>query len=85
LNGTQVVITLPDGVSFDFTSVGTATVQGREVVVSLGRTASKQHVEVEIRGRVSQSVDGNLSIEGLLRSSTALPVVAKATSTRIKK
>src|SRR5215813_10597646 len=84
LNGTQVVITLPDSVSFDFASVGTATVHGRDVVVSLGRTVPRQRIELEIHGHVSHPVGGELSIEGLLRSGTALPVVAKPASTRIK-
>ena len=84
LNGAQVVITLPDGVSFDFVTVGTATVHGRNVVVSLGRTVLKQRVELEIHGHVSHPAGSELSIEGLLRSSTALPVVAQPTSTRIK-
>jgi len=77
LNGAQVVVSLPDSVSFDFASVGTATVHGRDVVVSLGRTVSKQHVEAEIHGHVSHSVGSELSTEGLLRSGTALAVVAE--------
>jgi hypothetical protein len=85
LNGTQVVVTLPEGVSFDFVSAGTATVHGHEVVVSLGRTLPGQRIELEIDGHVSPSVsrDTTLSIRGLLRSSTALPVAARSASVRI--
>jgi hypothetical protein len=86
LNGTQVVITLPESVAFESADGGsTTTVQGHEVVVSLGRTLPGQEFEVEIHGRVAGSAKpgATLHIAGLLRSSTALPVAARRTATRI--
>jgi hypothetical protein len=85
LNGTQVVIRLPDGVVFESAHAGTATVQGNDVVVSLGRTLPGQDVEVGIQGHVSHSVKvgSTLDIHGLLRSSTALPVVARGRVTKV--
>jgi hypothetical protein len=85
LNGTQVVVTLPSGISFDFASAGTTTVHGNEVVVSLGRTLPGDRIVVEIHGHISSSLKHgtHLTIEGLLRSSTALPVAARAVTTVI--
>jgi len=87
LNGTQVVITLADGVSFDSVSAGTATVHDRDVVVSLGRTLPGQRFEVEIRAEASPSLspDSTLSFVGAVRSSTALPVFAGTEQTRVKR
>jgi hypothetical protein len=86
LNGTQAVITLPHAVSFDSVSVGTATVHGREVVVSLGRTLPGQRVEIVIDGHISPSVgdEATLAIRGHLRSGTALPVSAESVSVKVK-
>jgi hypothetical protein len=86
LNGTQVVMTLPGAVTFDSASTGEATVQGHDVVVSLGRTVPGGKIEVEIEAHVSPSASGlaSLSIGGLLRSGTALPVAGPAVEIRIK-
>jgi uncharacterized repeat protein (TIGR01451 family) len=84
LNGTQAVVTLPDGVSFDSVTEGTATVQGRDVVVTLGRTLAGKTIELQIKGRLSDSlaVGTVLTGHGTLRSSTALPLSA-VTETRV--
>jgi uncharacterized repeat protein (TIGR01451 family) len=86
LNGTQAVLTLPDGVSFVSATEGTATVQGRDVVVSLGRTLPGQTIELQITGRVSDSlkVGTTLTGEGTVRSATALPISAD-TKTKVVK
>jgi hypothetical protein len=85
LNGTQIVFTLPEGVSFDAASTGIATVHGHDVVISIGRTVPGQRVEVEVVGQVSPLVrHDSLSIRGLLRSSTAQPIVARSASVRVK-
>jgi uncharacterized repeat protein (TIGR01451 family) len=78
LNGTQAVLTLPDGVSFESATEGTAVVHGRDVVVSLGRTLPGQTIELQITGRLSDSlkVGSTLTVLGTLRSSTALPISA---------
>jgi hypothetical protein len=87
LNGTQVVITLPESVAFESANGGATTVQGHEVVVSLGRTLPGQDYEVEIHGRVAESAKpgSTLHIAGLLRSGTALPIAARRTATRIER
>jgi len=85
LNGTQAVVTLPDGVAFDFATGGTTTVQGRDVVVTLGRTVPGERVEVEIVGRASPSLPrgSRLTFTGALWSSTALPVTARSVTTKV--
>jgi uncharacterized repeat protein (TIGR01451 family) len=85
LNGTQAVLTLPAGLTFESTSLGTATVQGSDVVVSLGRTSPGQTLDVQIGAKVSDSlaVGSILTATGNLRSSTALPLTAPATQTRV--
>jgi hypothetical protein len=85
LNGTQIVVTLPAGVTFDFASAGTASVHGDDVVISLGRTPPGQCVELTVRADVSPQLRRRSALRfvGLLRTSTALPVTAKSTVTRI--
>jgi len=85
LNGTQAIITLPDGVTFDFATGHTATVQGHDVVVTLGRTLPGERTEIEIAGRVSPSVarGSKLTFTGELRSSTALPVGARSVTAKV--
>jgi hypothetical protein len=85
LNGTQVILTLPPGISFDFASEGTVTVHGHEVVLSLGRTLPGQDIGVEIHGLVSSSLrrGTRLPVQGLLRSGTALPVAARTVTTTV--
>jgi uncharacterized repeat protein (TIGR01451 family) len=85
LNGTQAVITLPEGVSFDFATGGTATVQGNGIVVTLGRTAPGQRIALEIVGHVSSTVrqGSDLRFAGQLASSTALPVFARTVLVKV--
>jgi Calcineurin-like phosphoesterase len=84
LNGTQAVITLPAGVSFDSASAS-ATVQGQDVVVTLGRTLPGYTITVHVKATVSDSVTpgSTLTSSALLRSSTALPVVAETNATKV--
>jgi uncharacterized repeat protein (TIGR01451 family) len=86
LNGTQVVVTLPAGILFDSVSDGSATVQGQDVVVTLGRTVPGTAVTLYLNAQVSGSValDSKLTSSALLRSSTALPVVADSQTTKVK-
>jgi hypothetical protein len=84
LNGTQVVVTLPAGVLFDSVSDGSATVQGQDVVVTLGRTVPGNAVTLFIKAQVSGSAAPKLRSSALLRSSTALPVMAGSATTKVK-
>jgi uncharacterized repeat protein (TIGR01451 family) len=85
LNGTQVVVTLPAGVSFESVSDGFATVQGQDIVVTLGRTVPGPAVTLHFKAYVSDSVapSSTLVSSAVLRSSTALPVVADSKTTKV--
>ena len=76
LNGTQAVVTLPAGVGFESATESTATVHGQDVVVSFGRVLPGQTIELQVKGRISDSLaDGTiLTGVGTLRSSTAMPI-----------
>jgi uncharacterized repeat protein (TIGR01451 family) len=85
LNGAQAIVTLPEDVSFESVSAGTATVHGRDVVVSVGRLGPDQGITLQVEARVSSSVDRDSILHGfgVLRSGTALPVAGDRTSTTI--
>jgi len=85
LNGTQLVITLPAGVSFESASDGSVTVQGHDVVVTLGRTLPGHTLTLHVKASVSNSVTpgSTLTTSALLRSSTALPVIAGNNTTKV--
>jgi len=79
LNGAQIVLTLPEGVSFDAVNAGTATVQGQDVVVSLGRIppAGTRILQITVIVPASGDEGSDLDLDAELRSSTALPVRAR--------
>jgi hypothetical protein len=85
LNGTQVVVTLPAGVSFESVSDGFATVQGQDIVVTLGRTVPGPAVTLHFKAYISDSVapGSTLVSSAVLRSSTAMPVVADSKTTKV--
>jgi uncharacterized repeat protein (TIGR01451 family) len=85
LNGAQAIVTLPEDVSFESVSAGTATVHGRDVVVSVGRLGPDQGITLQVEARVSNSVHTGSILRGfgVLRSGTALPVAGGRTRTRI--
>lgn len=76
LNGTQVRLQLPHGVSFAGTLSDTLTVQGDEVVVTIGRLAVAGQQTVEIPVQVSGDARRNdrLYTAAGIYSSTALPI-----------
>jgi len=79
LNGAQIVLTLPEGVSFDAVNAGTATVHGHDVVVSLGRIppAGSRTLQIAVVVPASGDEGSDLDLDVELRSSTALPVRAR--------
>ena len=85
LNGAQAVVKLPEGISFESASRGTTTVNGQEVIISLGRVVPEQSVTLDVRCRVSLGVraGSSLRVFAVLRSGTALPVVGEPTSIRV--
>jgi len=83
LNGAQAVLTLPEGVVFQSVSRGSATENGQDIVVSLGRLAGNSTVTLHIRGYVTKRAPKHLEALGVLRSGTALPVVGKKAITKV--
>ena len=82
LNGTQVHFQLPGAVKFAGQPSNTVTVQGNEVVVSVGRiaTGSEQTVEIPILVS-SETRNGRLQAWAVVSSSTALPVNSNPATT----
>jgi uncharacterized repeat protein (TIGR01451 family) len=76
LNGTQVRLELPREVTFAGTTSDTVTVEGNEVVVTVGRIARGSEQTVEIPVLISSETRGNerLLTSAGVSSSTALPI-----------
>ena len=74
LNGTQVRLSLPEGVSFAGTTSTTTTVHGGHVVVTIGRLASGAEQSVSIPVTASGEADGRIETRATVTSSTASPV-----------
>jgi hypothetical protein len=83
LNGAQAVLRLDEGVVFDSASDGSATVHGRDVVVSLGRLAAGSTLTFHIHAHILPSAPRHLEAVGVLRSGTALPVVGEKAVTTV--
>jgi uncharacterized repeat protein (TIGR01451 family) len=83
LNGTQVRLRLPHGLTFAGTPGNTATVVGDEVIITLGRLASGSEQTIEIPALVSQDSRGAEVIEtrAHVTSSTALPIESNSVTT----
>jgi uncharacterized repeat protein (TIGR01451 family) len=84
LNGVQAVIALPDGVTFVSANQGTATVNGPDLVVTIGRltAGSTTTVQVIVQAPPSGSKRGHLLAHGTIRSATAIPVDAGTVHTK---
>jgi uncharacterized repeat protein (TIGR01451 family) len=85
LNGVQVVVSLPDGASSAGSTGDSLTVQGAQVVVTLGRLGigSEQTVHVPVTLNSDLSVRTHIKASAVLRSSTALPVASNEAPTLI--
>jgi len=85
LNGVQIVLTLPGGTTFVGAASDSLTVQGHEVVVTLGRLVPGAGTTVEIGAAIDNGLhDGtDLEAQAVVRSSTALPVKSNKTNTRV--
>jgi hypothetical protein len=79
------VLTLPSGTTFVGAASDSLTVQGHEVVATVGRLVPGSGTTVEIGAAVENGLpDGtDLEAQAVLRSSTALPVSSNKTSTRV--
>jgi uncharacterized repeat protein (TIGR01451 family) len=85
LNGTQAVLALPDGVVFIAASGGSASLDGSNVVITIGRlaTGSTDIVQVTVQAPSSGSKTGHLLARGKVRTSTALYLEAGTVQTKV--
>ena len=83
LNGTQVRLLLPNNVSFAGAPGNTITVQGNEVVVTVGRLASGSEQTVSIPTMVPSESRGRIETFGSITSSTTLPVFTNSVATTV--
>jgi len=81
LNGTQVVFTLPEGVQYVGSSSGSATVNGSNVIVTLGRLSPGDSAEVSITVQALEKAELHASAQ--VRSATAMPVDAGSANTHV--
>jgi hypothetical protein len=81
LNGTQAVFTLPDGVQYVSSASGSATVNGSDVVVTLGRLSSGAPVTVHLT--VQALKKGEFHARAQVRSATAMPLDAGSVNTHV--
>jgi uncharacterized repeat protein (TIGR01451 family) len=85
LNGTQVVVNLPEGASFAGTTSDTVTVHGSQLVVTLGRLGVGSGQTVQVPAALASGLAGGtqLRASAVVRSSTALPVSSNPSVTVI--
>lgn len=86
LNGTQVRLLLPPNVTFAGTTGDTTSVQGNEVVVTLGRLAAGTEQTISINTTVSSEGQENGSVvtRAVISSSTALPFFTNPLVTTVR-
>lgn len=85
LNGTQVRLRLSGKTSFASTPGDTITVQGNEVVVTVGRLAAGTGRDISIPTLVSAEGHGEIESYATVTSSTALPVSTNHTETDVRR
>lgn len=83
LNGTQVRLELPDDVSFAGTAGGNISLQGEELVITVGRLATGAEQTFSIPAVVSSSSHGRIEGSASVFSSTALPIVMNEVETTV--
>jgi uncharacterized repeat protein (TIGR01451 family) len=84
LNGTQVRLFLPEHVSFAGTAGDSATVQGDEVVITVGRLAAGDETTVSIPTMVNAGTRGVIKGFATVTSSTALAVATNGVTTVVQ-
>jgi uncharacterized repeat protein (TIGR01451 family) len=86
LNGTQVKLLLPRDMTFTGMIGDTTTVQGNEVVVTLGRlaTGAEQIISIETTVSSDHHEDGRVEARAVVTSSTALPVFTNSAVTTVR-
>jgi uncharacterized repeat protein (TIGR01451 family) len=86
LNGTQVRLELPGDVTFAGTLGDSVTLQGDEVVVTVGRVAvgGEQTIEIPVQVSLNARRNEHVFTSGEISSSTALPVMTNKAATSIE-
>jgi uncharacterized repeat protein (TIGR01451 family) len=82
LNGTQVRLHLPKGLRFAGTASDSATVQGNEVVVTIGHLAAGSSQDVSIQVKITGGQDEESGAFAEVTSSTARPIFSNSVSMR---
>ena len=85
LNGTQVRLRLPNNVSYAGASGNGITVQGNEVVVTVGRLAAGSTQQVSIPTVVSGNGGEEVNALATITSATAAPVLTNEVTTRVRR
>lgn len=85
VNGTQVVINLPQKVSFAGNLGPAVTQHGQEIVLTLGRLEVGQERQVQIPAKLGASVPPGVefSAGAIVRSSTVLPLETNTVKTKV--
>jgi uncharacterized repeat protein (TIGR01451 family) len=83
LNGTQVRLFLPNGISFAGTAGDSITLHGNEVVVTIGRLTTGTEATISIPTLVSSETRGRINEVAKISSSTALPVLTNEVKIRV--
>jgi hypothetical protein len=83
LNGTQVRLLLPHNLTFAGTTGNTMSIQGREIVVTVGRLAAGADETISIPTMTSSRSDDSIQGSAQVYSSTALPIATNTVTTRV--
>jgi uncharacterized repeat protein (TIGR01451 family) len=83
LNGTQVRLLLPRNLTFTGTTSDTISIQGREIVVTVGRLAAGTDETISIPTVTSSGSDDPIQGSAQVYSSTALPMATNTVKTRV--
>jgi uncharacterized repeat protein (TIGR01451 family) len=85
LNGAQVRLTLPSNAVFAGSTGDNLTIQGSDVVYTMGRLAAGSQQIVQLKSQVpaSATVGSQIVANAAVVSGTALPVASNATTTKV--
>lgn len=85
LNGAQVRLTPSSSAVFAGTTSDTVTVQGSEIVATIGRLAPGVQQEIQIQTRVASNASpgSTITTNASLSSATALPIATNAVTTTV--
>jgi uncharacterized repeat protein (TIGR01451 family) len=84
LNGTQVRFPIPSGESFAGSPGSSVTLQGNEIVITVGRVLAGETQTVEIPMTVVADAQGKILAHAVVFSSTAQPVITDGTLTTVQ-